>query len=196
MCVSVVVTIRQRAESLSVRVGTDHFLVSHHPGGGVIHLGVQEQTVKRADNSTGEERKPAHKLKCTPTLTYALFLQQYFRTCQLLRRQVMFVHFSQILRPTEISLSRSCASLKCTNINIKDDLKLMQVKTLLTGYFLVKRLDSFTWHLRVIFRLCRCLCWCGCLFVCKSGWKLFQAIFSHHAIKRRFGGLLWRDVRG
>lgn len=52
MCVSVVVTIRQCAESLSVRVGADHFLVSHHPGGGVIHLGMEEQTVKDTDTKT------------------------------------------------------------------------------------------------------------------------------------------------
>lgn len=54
--VSVVVTIRQRAESLSVRVGADHFLVSHHPGGGIIHLGREEQTVKDTD-TTSEQRK-------------------------------------------------------------------------------------------------------------------------------------------
>lgn len=54
-CVSVVVTIRQRAESLSIRVGADHFLVGHHPGRGIIHLGMKEQTVKdRHKNSTQE----------------------------------------------------------------------------------------------------------------------------------------------
>ncbi len=52
MCVTVVVTIRQCAESLSVRVGADHFLVSHHPGGGVIHLGTEEQTVRGTDTTT------------------------------------------------------------------------------------------------------------------------------------------------
>lgn len=44
--VSVVVTVRQRAQSLSVRVRADHFLVSHHPGGGVIHLPTEGHTVK------------------------------------------------------------------------------------------------------------------------------------------------------
>lgn len=47
--VSAAVTIRQCAEGLSVRVGADHFLVRHHPGSGVIHLGTEEQTVKHAD---------------------------------------------------------------------------------------------------------------------------------------------------
>lgn len=37
-----VVTIGQRAESLSVGVGADHLLVSHHPGRGVVHLGEGE----------------------------------------------------------------------------------------------------------------------------------------------------------
>lgn len=51
MCVTAVVTIGQRAESLSIRVRADDFLVSHHPGGGIIHLGGrEEQTVKRKDN--------------------------------------------------------------------------------------------------------------------------------------------------
>lgn len=50
------VTIRQCAEGLSVRVGADHFLVRHHPGSGVIHLGTEEQTVKHADT-------PRHRFK-------------------------------------------------------------------------------------------------------------------------------------
>ena len=47
VCVSGAVTIRQCAESLSVRVGADHFLVSHHPGSGVIHLRMEGHAVKR-----------------------------------------------------------------------------------------------------------------------------------------------------
>lgn len=43
---SAVVTIGQCAEGLSVRVGADHFLVCHHPGSGVVHLGTEEQTVR------------------------------------------------------------------------------------------------------------------------------------------------------
>lgn len=57
------VTIRQCAESLSVGVRADHFLVSHHPGSGVIHLGMEEQTVKETDNNSAEETKAAHRLK-------------------------------------------------------------------------------------------------------------------------------------
>ena len=56
VCVNVVVTIRQCAESLSVRVWADHFLVSHHPGGGVIHLEMEEQAVKDT-NTTIQQRK-------------------------------------------------------------------------------------------------------------------------------------------
>lgn len=56
VCVGVVVTIRQRAERLPVRVGADHFLVSHHPGCGVIHLRMEEQTVKDRD-TTIQQRK-------------------------------------------------------------------------------------------------------------------------------------------
>lgn len=47
----VVVTIRQCAESLSVRVGADHFLVSHHPGSGVVYLGTEKQTVQLTDKT-------------------------------------------------------------------------------------------------------------------------------------------------
>ena len=57
MCVIAVVTIGQRAESLSIRVGADHFLVSHHPGGGVIHLGMEEETVKRTDTRTRQKER-------------------------------------------------------------------------------------------------------------------------------------------
>lgn len=49
--VIVVVTIRQCAESLSIRVGADHFLVSHHPGSGVVYLGTEKQTVQLTDKS-------------------------------------------------------------------------------------------------------------------------------------------------
>lgn len=38
VCITAVVTIGQRAESFSIRVRADDFLVSHHPGGGIIHL--------------------------------------------------------------------------------------------------------------------------------------------------------------
>lgn len=37
-----VVTIRQRAESISIWEGTDHFLVSHHFGSGIVHLSVKK----------------------------------------------------------------------------------------------------------------------------------------------------------
>lgn len=56
VCVSAAVTIRQCAESLSVRIGADHFLVSHHPGSGIIHLGMEEQAVKDT-NTTIQQRK-------------------------------------------------------------------------------------------------------------------------------------------
>lgn len=40
------VTVRQRAEGLSVGVGADHLLVGHHSGRGIVHLGREEQTVR------------------------------------------------------------------------------------------------------------------------------------------------------
>lgn len=58
LSVCVCVTIGQRAEGLSVRVGADHFLVSHHPGGGVIHLRTEEQTVKT------QTQQRSVRLKC------------------------------------------------------------------------------------------------------------------------------------
>lgn len=55
VCVSVLVTIRQRAESLSIRIGADHFLVSHHPGCGIIHLG----------SGGGDGQKQSQPQSCT-----------------------------------------------------------------------------------------------------------------------------------
>lgn len=60
-----VVTIGQRAESLSVGVGADHLLVSHHPGRGVVHLGEGE-----ADGSAGT---PNSKQTLSLSLLLAVF---------------------------------------------------------------------------------------------------------------------------
>lgn len=54
-----VVTIGQRAESLSVGVGADHLLVSHHPGRGVVHLGEGEA---HGSNSSLPEQQGKHTL--------------------------------------------------------------------------------------------------------------------------------------
>lgn len=62
MWVSVLVTIRQCAESLSVRVGADHFLVSHHPGCSVVHLGDGGADGQRKRHNTAQETKE-HRLK-------------------------------------------------------------------------------------------------------------------------------------
>lgn len=42
-----VVTIRQRAESVSIWEGTDHLLVCHHPGSGIVHLSSVKKMVQR-----------------------------------------------------------------------------------------------------------------------------------------------------
>lgn len=56
-CVTAVVTIGQRAESLSIRVRADDFLVSHHPGGGIIHLGGEGRRSRQSSAQTTEEEK-------------------------------------------------------------------------------------------------------------------------------------------
>lgn len=61
--VGAIVTIRQRAESLSVRVGADHFLVSHHPGCGVIHLGTEVADGQRHRHKQSRHRKVQHTHK-------------------------------------------------------------------------------------------------------------------------------------
>jgi len=68
VCVSEVVTIRQRAESFSVRVGADHFLVGHHPGGGVIHLRGGRRSRRSETLGQTQHRKTTevqHGLKCS-----------------------------------------------------------------------------------------------------------------------------------
>lgn len=85
VCVSAVVTIRQCAESLSVRVGADHFLVSHHPGGGVIHLGTEEQTVKDTDTTT-QQRKLKYNTDSNTEITRPrlIYIYRYIYTCLVL----------------------------------------------------------------------------------------------------------------
>lgn len=61
------VTIRQCAESLSVRVGADHFLVSHHPGRSVVHLGDGGADGQRKRRNTAQDTKEhrlEHVLSC------------------------------------------------------------------------------------------------------------------------------------
>lgn len=56
-----VVTIRQRAESISIWEGTDHFLVSHHSGSGIVHLSVKKIIKGIAHNIKQEIHKSIAK---------------------------------------------------------------------------------------------------------------------------------------
>lgn len=51
------VTIGQGAEGLSVGIGADHLLVSHHPGGSIVHLNEGE-----ANSSACEPKTKANTL--------------------------------------------------------------------------------------------------------------------------------------
>lgn len=52
-----VVTIRQCAESVSIWEGTDHLLICHHPGSGIVHLG----SIKKMVCHNLQHKTKAHK---------------------------------------------------------------------------------------------------------------------------------------
>lgn len=46
------VTIRQRGKCVSIWEGTDHLLIRHHPGGGIVHLRSVKKVVKDVTHNT------------------------------------------------------------------------------------------------------------------------------------------------
>lgn len=90
-------TIRQSTESLSIREGADHFLISHHSGSGIVHLGTKEQMVK--DTTQIIKKKYSKELKnnaeCWVSLSTGLmgeFPENYFF---ILWPVVLFIHAYQ-----------------------------------------------------------------------------------------------------
>lgn len=103
MCVSVV-TIRQCAESFSIRVGADHFLVRHHPGGGVIHLEAEEQTVKDTDRATlNRKLKESTDSNTRPWLVFSILIYALYSTITV-NMSAVVCWFSLAFYPTGSSL--------------------------------------------------------------------------------------------